>query len=272
MSIELEAVERAEIEALHAVAPAAVREALGLRCESIGTALVSVVAAAPPSAIVLNRAIGLGVEAPADRETVATIVDRYAAAAVSRYFVHVHPDASPRELRGWLLEHGLERARGWMKFTRGREAPATVSTSVEVREARADDMPAFARIATTAFDLGADLEPWLVQLDRAPGWHAFVGVVDGAVVATGGLFVRDGIGWLDFGATAPSCRGRGAQGALLRQRIVHALDLGCRVLATATGEAVTGDPQHSYSNILKMGFRESYVRENYAPRPPPSTA
>jgi len=265
MSIELEAVERAELEALHAVAPATVREALGLRCESVGTALLSLVAAAPPSAIVVNRAIGLGVEAPADRETVGTIVERYAAAAVSRYFVHVHPDASPAGLRGWLLEHGLEKARGWMKFTRGRAVPAMVNTSVQVREARAEDMPAFARIAVAAFDLGRELEPWLVHLDRAPGWHAFVGVADGAVVATGGLFVHDGIGWLDFGATTPSCRGRGAQSALLRQRIVHALDLGCRTLATATGEAVPGDPQHSYRNILKLGFREAYVRDNYAP-------
>jgi len=265
MSIELEAVERSEIEALHAVAPAALRETLGLSCETIGTALVSVATGAPASAIVLNRAIGLGVEAPADPETVAAIVARYASAAVSRYFVHVHPDASPPGLRGWLLAHGLEKTRGWMKFVRGREAPPDVSTSVEVREARPEDMPAIARIAAAAFDLGTQIEPWLVHLDRAPDWRFFVGTVDGAVVAIGGLMVRDGIGWLDFGATDPACRGRGAQSALLRHRITHALDLGCSVLATATGEAVPGDPQHSYRNILKMGFRESYVRENYAP-------
>jgi len=265
MSIELEAVERAEIEAMHAAAPASMREALGLACETIGTALVSVAAAAPPSAIVLNRAIGLGVEAPADRATVAAVVDRYATAGVSRYFVHVHPDATPHGLRGWLLERGLEKARGWMKFTRGREAPPAVSSPVEVREARGEDMAAFARIAAAAFDLGAALEPWIRRLDRAPGWRAYVGVLDGEVVATGGLFVHEGIGWLDFGSTTPACRGRGAQSALLRHRVMDALDLGCRMLGTATGEAVAGDPQHSYRNILKMGFAESYVRENYAP-------
>jgi GNAT superfamily N-acetyltransferase len=227
--------------------------------------LVSLAAAAPPSAIVLNRAIGLGVDAPADRETVGAIVDRYAVAGVPRYFVHVHPDAAPPELRAWLLERGLERARGWMKFTRGRDAPPPVSSTIEVREARADDMSTFARIAAAAFDLGQALEPWLVHLDRAPGLRAYVGVLDGQVVATGGLYVRDGIGWLDFGATTPSCRGRGAQSALLRRRIIDALDLGCRIIGTATGEAVPGDPQHSYRNILKMGFREDYVRENYAP-------
>jgi len=265
MSVELEVVERGEIEAMHAAAPATLRAALGLGCEAIGTSLVSVAAAAPPRAIVLNRAIGLGVAAPADRNTVAAIVDRYAAAGVSRYFVHVHPEAAPSELRAWLLERGLEPARGWMKFSRGREAPPAVSSAIEVREARADDMPAFASVAAAAFDLGSALEPWLVHLDRAPGLRLYVGVLDGQVVATGGLYVRDGIGWLDFGATTPSCRGRGAQSALLRRRIVDALDLGCRIIGTATGEAVPGDPQHSYRNILKMGFRENYVRDNYAP-------
>lgn len=265
MSTELEAVERAEIEALHAAAPPGLREALGLRCERIGTALVSLVAAAPPSAIVLNRTIGLGVDAPATGETVDAIVGTYAAAGVSRYFVHVHPQASPAALRSWLLGRGLEKARGWMKFTRGREAPPPVASTIQVREALAEDMPALARIAAAAFDLGAGLEAWLMHLKRAPGWRAYVGLVDDDVVATGGLFVHDGIGWLDFGATTPSARGRGAQSALLRHRINDALDLGCRMLATATGEAVPGDPQHSYKNILKMGFQEAYVRENYAP-------
>lgn len=265
MTAEMEVVERAGLESLHAVAPAALRETLGLRCEVIGTALVSLAAAAPPSAIVVNRALGLGVGSPADPEAVAAITDLYAASGVTRYFVHVHPDAAPPEIRSWLLERGLERARSWMKFTRGREAPPVLTTPIQVREALADDMPDFARIAAAAFDLGADLEPWLMRLGEATGWRAYVGVLDRQVVATGALFVHGEIGWMDFAATTPACRGRGAQGALLCHRIACALDLGCRALGTATGEAVAGDPQHSYRNILRTGFREAYLRDNYAP-------
>jgi hypothetical protein len=32
-----------------------------------------------------------------------------------------------------------------------------------------------------------------------------------------------------------------------------------------TGEAVPGDPQHSYGNIVKAGFAEAYLRENWVP-------
>jgi hypothetical protein len=32
-----------------------------------------------------------------------------------------------------------------------------------------------------------------------------------------------------------------------------------------TGEAVPGDPQHCYSNIMKRGFAETCLRENWIP-------
>ena len=44
-----------------------------------------------------------------------------------------------------------------------------------------------------------------------------------------------------------------------------ALEAGCNMIVTMTGEAVPGDPQHSYSNILKQGFEEAYLRENWIP-------
>ena len=47
------------------------------------------------------------------------------------------------------------------------------------------------------------------------------------------------------------------------QRIRNAVALGCRLLTTVTGEAVDGDPQHSYHNILRTGFHPAYLRENH---------
>jgi hypothetical protein len=82
---------------------------------------------------------------------------------------------------------------------------------------------------------------------------------------TGALFVRDGVAWLDWGATDPAFRRRGGQQTLLARRISDALDLGCSTMITTTGKAVPGDPQHSYNNILRAGFREAFPRENWAP-------
>jgi hypothetical protein len=52
---------------------------------------------------------------------------------------------------------------------------------------------------------------------------------------------------------------------VLAERVRFALDRGCREIFTRTGEDVPGDSQHSYKNILRIGFRETYVRANFAP-------
>ena len=69
-----ERVERTALAELHRAAPETTREQLGLRLQTVGTALVSI-AAAEPTNILLNRTIGLGIEAPATQDAVKTIVE-----------------------------------------------------------------------------------------------------------------------------------------------------------------------------------------------------
>lgn len=122
-----ERVERTALAELHRAAPETTREQLGLRLETVGTALVSI-AAAEPTNILLNRTIGLGIEAPATQDAVKTIVELYAQAGVTDYFVHLHPHAQPAELRDWLAQAGLSRTRGWMKFKRDNAPPPNLQS------------------------------------------------------------------------------------------------------------------------------------------------
>ncbi len=107
--------------------------------------------------------------------------------------------------------------------------------------------------------------PWLARLAGRDRWHIFMTFDGDRPAGTGALFIDGDVAWTDFDATAPGFRRRGSQSALLRHRVQFALDQGCRLVFTCTGEAVPGDPQHSYANILKAGFKEDYVRLNYAP-------
>lgn len=269
---EAEMLERAVLENIYGAAPAAVADALGIRPRVIAGAFVGLAAALPASGIVLNRAIGLGVAAPATENGARELVAAYADAGVSRYFVHLHPHASPPELAAWLSDAGLVRARGWQKFERPPEPLATPPTDLAVRAVGREHGGDFARIACNAFDLGDAAVPWLAELPGRPGWHVFMSFAGDVPAGTGAIFVQDGLAWFDFGTTAPEFRQRGSQGALLARRIGHAIELGCRKLLTCTGEAVPGDPQHSYRNLLKAGFRETYARANYAPPRIPQAA
>jgi GNAT superfamily N-acetyltransferase len=268
MTEDLERIERAALLSLQEASDGKTRRALGLWCGEIGGALVSRAAGLPASGIVANRTIGLGHDMTASAEAVARIVGHYRDAGVARYFVHLHGEAEPKELRDWLQACGLVKARGWMKFLREAEDPPAAGTSLTLRRAGPDDALAFGRIAADAFDLGPDAAPWVAGLVTHPGWQVFMTFEGETPAGTGALFVEGDVAWLDWGATAPAFRRRGSQRALLRQRILVARELGCRLMATETGEAVEGDPQHSYGNITRMGFREAYLRENYAPPKP----
>jgi GNAT superfamily N-acetyltransferase len=265
MQYQAEEIERASFEEFHSVAPTAVRQSIGLDGHTIGSAFVSVASALPSSAIVLNRTIGLGLSEPGTEKTISEIVDAYQSANVDRYFVQLHPDADPAAIKTWLLERGLEKARGWQKFSRGREDVPAPATDLTIKEIGAEGGADFALILCDAFDLGDAARPWVSLLPTCSRWHVFM-TYDGDVPAgTGSVFIDGEYAWMDFGATAPQFRQRGSQSSLLRHRIQFALDHGCRRMFTCTGEDVPGDPQHSYTNIMKAGFKEDYVRENYAP-------
>jgi hypothetical protein len=211
----------------------------------------------------LNRVFELGLSVPATREGVEVLLAWFREHGASRYLVHISPSARPAELREWLLASGLRRHRSWMKFARGRDTVSRPKSSLEVRVAGVEHGDAFARIVRQVFDLPTMTEPLLSRLVGSEGWHVFVSFDADEPAGVGALFVSEGVGWLGFGATKPEFRGRGGQAVVLASRIEAALDLGCRVVITETGEAVPGDKQRSYRNILKAGFRELYLRENF---------
>lgn len=262
---ESEAVERAALIDVHDAATPGIRAALGLELTQSGSILLSIAGRLPESAIVINRCLGLGLGEAATRASVMAIVDAYRDARVSRFFLHRHPDSRPPGLVKWLEDAGLIRARGWQKFSRDLRPPPTVATDLRIEQVGADHGPAFADIVCDAFDLGSAAKPWLARLPARRNWHVFMSFEAGHAAGCGALFIDNGVAWSDFGATAPAFRRRGSQGAVLARRIAHARSLGCKRIHTCTGEAVSGDPQHSYGNILKMGFEPELVRENWSP-------
>src|SRR5690606_4357389 len=154
----------------------------------------------PASAIVVNRTIGLGLDSLASKDDVDRIVASYRDAGISRYFVHVHPNAKPTGLGAWLRAAGLEKARGWQKFVRGAAPPPEVRTDLAIRRVGPEHGEDFARIVCDAFDLGASAIPWLAEIPGQDDFHVFMSFDGDTPAGTGGLFVRNGFAWLDFGA------------------------------------------------------------------------
>lgn len=258
-----ERLEREVLQAMHDGASADTRTRLGLRATEIAGTLVSVAAHDP--AIMLNRAIGLGLTEPASAAAIAAVRECYQTAGIERFFLHRHPDAKPEGLDRLLADAGLVSYRRWVKFTRGTAAPPQAETGLTIREIGPEHADAFGRIVAAGFDLSPDAAALFNGLVGRDGFHLYM-AFDGERPASTGLLCIDGRdAWFDWGATDPDQRGRGAQRALLARRIDDAITAGCTRLMTCTGEEVPGDPQHSYHNIEWAGFRPEYLRENWIP-------
>ncbi len=264
-SPESEFVERCALEDLHDAADESDRRTIGLANLVVGSALLSVASQLPSSAIVINRVLGLGLGTKASKDDVRRIVSAFRERNVGRYFVQIHPHHIPGTLTAWLENEGLRLGRGWQKFSRGRNPVATSSSDLTVREIDSTHGREFGTIVCDAFDLSDTAIPWISKLPGRPDWHVFMSFDGDTAAGVGALYVKDSYGWTDFAATAPAFRRRGSQGVLMAARLERALDLGCKKIFTCTGVNVPGDPQHSYSNILRVGFIEDYVRDNYEP-------
>ena len=264
-----EDLERAALESLHEFCPDDARHALGLKLIRVDDVSVALSSADP--SILVNRAIGLGTGGPATAETIHRVVETYRRLGFRRYgagsyFIHVYEDDLSADAAAALESAGLVRRRGWMKFQRDAAPARGVETELRIELAKGQEAARhFGRIVCAAFGMSDAAVPMMAGIVDDPRWHLFVSYAGDSPAGAGGLFVDGPNGWLEWGATDETFRRRGSQGAIMAARIDLAGGLGCRNLFTETGEAVEGDPQHSYGNILKSGFEELGLRANYAP-------
>jgi GNAT superfamily N-acetyltransferase len=90
---------------------------------------------------------------------------------------------------------------------------------------------------------------------RARGAACFVAEWSGHPIASAALAIHDGVAHFAGASTDPAFRGRGAQAALLSERLGHALSAGCdtALMGAAPGSA-------SQRNGERRGFRIAYMR------------
>ena len=201
----------------------------------------------------VNRVVG--VEADLDLDA----VEEFYARAGVRVVVPVPPglDALEHELEGRRYARGYP----WVKFEREAERAPTADSTLRIEET--NDADAYGRTVAEGFGAPPESSGAFGGVVGLPGWHCFVAWDGNDPAAGAALLVDGGAAWLGAASTRPAFRRRGAQNALLAARIERAVELGAQLLTVETGAPAGGRPGGSYRNILRAGFRESYVRPNW---------
>jgi hypothetical protein len=132
------------------------------------------------------------------------------------------------------------------------------SPAVTVRLIEAGDVDVFARTSAAGWS-HAGLGDFVLEMARviaaSEGVALFLAELDGEPIATAALIMTGGIAHLAGASTIPSARNRGAQLALLDQRLRHAAANGCDI---ALMGALPGSG--SQRNAERHGFRIAYTR------------
>jgi GNAT superfamily N-acetyltransferase len=95
-----------------------------------------------------------------------------------------------------------------------------------------------------------------MQLGAArQGALCFLAELDGQAIATGSLFIHDGVALLAGASTIPTARNQGAQLAILERRLRYAAEQGCDLAMMGAAPGST-----SQRNAERQGFRIAYTR------------
>ncbi len=139
--------------------------------------------------------------------------------------------------------------------------PSTTAVSTRIiAPAEADD---WARTAAAGWLPEApELEVFLREMGqltaRSAGMVPFLAEIEGEAVATGSVFLGEGVALLAGASTVPVGRRQGAQTALLAARLHYAAAQGCTL---ATMGAHPGS--QSQRNAERYGFRVAYTRTKW---------
>jgi ribosomal protein S18 acetylase RimI-like enzyme len=132
-------------------------------------------------------------------------------------------------------------------------------SGVQVRELEAGEaVESFNAVLLEGYGFTCEAQRQLTVLENElPNTQRYLASVDGIPAAAGALVTHDGIAYLAGAATIPQARGRGAQSALIRQRLSDAASNAELVVVTT---AFASQSQH---NLERHGFRVAHTKTNW---------
>ena len=223
-------------------------QATAFREEPLAPALNLIQGAAEPGAVVGGH-LGAAVEWMRGRE-----VDYRVPVAEGR--------AGTEVAEAWLGDHGYERDTAWLKLVREGEPPdLPEDPQIEVFALGEEiDGEGFSAIVREALGLPEMAETLFFSLPLEADWRCYTATVppEGRLLAAGAMLIDGGVAQLGLDATLAEGRGRGANRALLRRRLLDAAEAGCHTVFAELGECEPESLTALTRNLRSAGFGEAY--------------
>ena len=254
---EEEAIEVKAFVDLYNVSPATLKSEEHFECLPINRGCAISLPSAP--AIGLNRVLGLS--------SVKDLEEAYGwmIGKTGHRFLQVNIDKASAGTKDWILAKGLlEYGVGWAKLVYdGSSANLSEPNSIRTRLVHVEEAALFGSMVCKGFNFPSTLTRLWSAIVGKVGWSCFFALDGDNPVGTATMYQSGTYAWLGGGTTLPEFRNRGIQKALIKSRIEHGLCNGVSTFAVETLAPAEGEPNISFDNLRKVGFRHAYHRKNF---------
>src|SRR5262245_25161766 len=219
----------------------------------------------------LTQTFGLGVFDPVTKTDLEKLEEFF-----QQRGAHVHHEVSPlaeASLLTLLNERGYQPIEltsvMYRHIGRGVQIASPRDERIQSRLIRDGEEEMWARTAARGWSELTEFADTILELSniiaKRAGALSFLAELDGSPIATGALFIHDGVALLAGASTIPEGRRQGAQLALLESRLRYAAEKGCDIAMMC---ALPGSA--SQRNAERQGFRVAYTRIKWSLISPPA--
>ncbi len=217
--------------------------------------------------LALNRVIGLGIHHVVNPGDIEAIINFYKKAGAKQFIIQLAGHAIQDDLPEMLSNAGFILHNHWAKLMKRLDEPTSVSSSDLRIEKIMDNhlyKEDYGKILFESFRWeDPRLKDWLCKTIGQMGYRHFLAYQGDKPIAAAALHLMGKYASLAFAGTLPSYRGLGAQQALIQHRLKEASQAGCEYIFTETAAPNPENPAQSYKNMIRLGFEEVYLRENW---------
>lgn len=250
-------------------APPEFAQPFRLEVKRIGSVWVTIIPKVDHA--MFNRILGLGVDEPATESMLDEAIAVFQKAGCKNYRTEVGALSQPAQYPEWLAVRGFKQGRrDWAKMYRGNEPAPAISTDLHVKAIGKDQADEYANVLLPAFGITPAYRPLVKGNVGKPGWYHYLAFAGEKPVSTAALFINGEVAWLGFMSTLKTYRNRGGQRVMFARCIEDGLALGCKWFVAETEEDTPDQPNPSYRNMLRSGFKLAYLRRNFTHRSPAS--
>lgn len=211
----------------------------------------------------LNRALGLGFDAPFGEERLGELRHWYASRGAPRWMLQWCADAHPQTAQSSFVAAGAHPVRPMVKVWGSLDrVPPVPETNLRVAEIGQDEAALFEETVLPAIEVPPELGPIIRAGVGHPGWRYYL-AFDGAEAVAGiVVFVHGTAAWMGFPGTRAEHRGQGAQTLLIARASADAKAMGARWVS---GE--TYSDANAESPLVRIGAQLDgkllYERQNF---------